>query len=611
MEHVESRTIQSMVMLKLYFQPGTDMAEATAQTVAYCNRALSFMPDGSLPPYVIRLDAGSVPVGYLVFESETRSVGQLQDLALYRVRPMFSGLAGISSPPPFGGNIRTIVVNVDPDRLRSYNLSPQDVVEALDRGNFISPSGNMTIKDQMTVVPTNAMVVDPQELRNIPLKLGENVYIRDVGTMADATDIPVGYALVNGRKSVYLPVVKQDTASTLTVVNAVKPNLSRFQAAVPDDVTITFEFDESPIVYRAIESVGVEGALGAGLTGLMILLFLRDLRSVIVVVLNIPLALLGSLFVLRLTGQHDQHHDPGRAGPGDRHPGRRGDRRDREHPRADGAHAVDVPRRAAGEHGDGGAAAAGAALHPLGVHPGVHHEGALRSLFVPLTLAVGFAMISSYLLSSTSCRSCASGCSRTATAPRPRRNGEAARPGLFERIQNRLRAAGVVDGRAPAAWSSWPTWSAPAPSWSSWERSSAASCSRGSTPASSCSASGRRRGRTIELTRQVAQKSLDVIAEEAGPENIEITMGYVGADPPQFTINMAYLLSRGPDDGMLRVGLREGSKIGSSSFQERLRKALPERSAPGSRRAAPARADRRAGATSGSTTWSSPSSPAT
>ena len=226
-EHVESRSIQSMVMLKLYFQPGIDMAEATAQTVAYCNRALSVMPNGSLPPYVVRLDAGSLPVGYLVFESPTRSVGELQDMALYRVRPMFSGLAGISSPPPFGGNVRTIVVNVDPDRLRSYNLSPQDVVDAIDRGNFISPSGNVTIKDQMTVVPVNTMALNPQELRNIPLKLGENVYIRDVGTVADATDIPVGYALVNGRKSVYLPVVKQASASTLTVVNAVKENLAR------------------------------------------------------------------------------------------------------------------------------------------------------------------------------------------------------------------------------------------------------------------------------------------------------------------------------------------------------------------------------------------------
>ena len=400
-EHVESRSIQSMVMLKLFFQPGTDMAEATAQTVAYCNRALSVMPVGSLPPYVVRLDAGSLPVGYLVFESQSRSVGELQDMALYRVRPMFSGLAGISSPPPFGGNIRTIVVNVDPDRLRSYNLSPQDVVDAIDRGNFISPSGNVTIKDQMTIVPANTMVLDPQELRNVPLKLGENVYIRDVGTVADATDIPVGYALVNGRKSVYLPVVKQASASTLTVVNAVKQNLARFQAAMPDDVKVSYEFDESPIVYRAIESVGVEGALGAGLTGLMVLLFLRDLRAVIIVVLNIPLALLGSIVILDLTGNtinimtlgglalaigilvdeatveieniHTQmEHTPSMS------------RAVRQ-----GNMETAVPRLLA-------------LLCILSVFiPSFIMQGAVRALFVPLSLAVGGAMITSYLLSST------------------------------------------------------------------------------------------------------------------------------------------------------------------------------------------------------------------
>ncbi len=115
----------------------------------------------------------------------------------------------------------------------------RDIVDALDRGTYISPSGNVTIKDQMTVVPSNTMVVDPQELRSVPLKLGENVYIRDVGTVADATNIPVGYALVNGKKSVYLPIVKQASASTLSVVNAVKTNLARFQAALTDDVKAT------------------------------------------------------------------------------------------------------------------------------------------------------------------------------------------------------------------------------------------------------------------------------------------------------------------------------------------------------------------------------------
>ena len=263
-EHVESKSIQSLVVLKLYFQPGTNMAEATAQTVAYCNRALSVMPVGSLPPYVVRLDAGSLPVGYLVFSSSGRPVGQLQDLALYRVRPMFSGLAGISSPPPFGGNVRTIVVNLDPDRLRSYNLSPQDVVAAIDRGNYISPSGNVTIKDQLATVPANTMVFDPQELRNVPLKLGENVYIRDVGTVSDSTDIPVGYTLVNGQKSGLSASSQASRCIHIDGRGRGQDQPATVSGCFARDVKVTYEFDESPIVYRAIESVGVEGASGRG-----------------------------------------------------------------------------------------------------------------------------------------------------------------------------------------------------------------------------------------------------------------------------------------------------------------------------------------------------------
>ena len=574
-EHVESKSIQSMVMLKLYFQPGTDMAEATAQTVAYSNKALAVLPPGSLPPYVIRLDAGSLPVGYLVFASKSRTVGELQDLALFRVRPMFSGLAGIASPPPFGGNIRSIVINVDPDRLRSYNLSPQDVVDAIDRGNYLAPSGNVTIKDQLAMVPTNAMVLDPQELRNVPLKLGENVYIRDVGTVADATDIPVGYALVNGRKSVYLPVVKRADASTLSVVNAVKENLHRFQAAMPDDVKVSYEFDESPIVYRAIESVGVEGALGAGLTGLMVLLFLRDLRAVIVVVLNIPLALLGSIVVLNLTGHtinimtlgglalaigilvdeatveieniHTQmEHTPSMS------------RAVRQ-----GNMETAVPRLLA-------------LLCILSVFiPSFIMEGAVRALFVPLSLAVGASMVTSYLLSSTLVPVLSVWLLENRHGTHGH-DGTGSRPGFFTRFQNRYEkvavwtvahcgvivlayfvAAGaiVVGVGSQLGRELFP-------------RVDAGQFQLRVRPA---------QGTEFELTRQVAQKTLDVIAEEAGPENIQITMGYVGATPPQFAINAAYLWSRGPDDGMLRIALRHGSKVGIFALQEKLRKALPKK----------------------------------
>ena len=156
--HVESRNIQSSALMKLYFHPGTDMAQAMAETIAYVNRSRSFMPAGTVPPDVVRFDTGSVPVGYLVLSSKSRSIGEIQDLALFRVRPVFASLPGVSAPPPFGGNQRTLVVEVDPDRLRSYKLSPDDVVAALKSGNSISPSGKARIKDQMPIVPVNSMV---------------------------------------------------------------------------------------------------------------------------------------------------------------------------------------------------------------------------------------------------------------------------------------------------------------------------------------------------------------------------------------------------------------------------------------------------------------------
>src|SRR5438876_1769076 len=151
-DHVESKNIQGVALMKLYFHAGTSMAGARAETVSYVNRSRSFMPPGTVPPFIMRFDAGSVPVGYLVFESKTRSIGEIQNLALFNVRPIFASLPGVSAPPPFGGNQRTIVVQVNPDRLRAHHLSPDDVVSALDQGNTLSPAGNARIHDQMPIV---------------------------------------------------------------------------------------------------------------------------------------------------------------------------------------------------------------------------------------------------------------------------------------------------------------------------------------------------------------------------------------------------------------------------------------------------------------------------
>src|SRR3990172_9003478 len=163
-EHVESKSIQGAAIIKLQFYPGTDMAAAMAETVAYVNRARAFMPPGTVPPFVTRFDAGSVPVGNLVFSSETRSVGEMQDAALNLVRPLFSPLPSVSSPPPFGGSARSIVINVKPDRMRAYNLSPDEIVQAMTQANTISPSGNMNLGDRYPIVPVNAIVKNIRDL---------------------------------------------------------------------------------------------------------------------------------------------------------------------------------------------------------------------------------------------------------------------------------------------------------------------------------------------------------------------------------------------------------------------------------------------------------------
>src|SRR6266508_3704879 len=286
-EHVESKSIQNVGLIKLYFHPGTDMSQALAQTVSYVERSRAFMPPGTVAPFVVRFDAGSVPVGQLVFSSDTRSVGEIQDLALNRVRPAFATLPGVSAPPPFGGNQRTVVIRADPGRLRQYGMSPEEVVKAIASGNTIMPAGNLRTGDLNRLTPMNSVVQNIQELNDVAIRAGAgaNVYVRDIGVVENGSDILTGYALVNGRRTVYIPVTKRADASTLDVVNRVKSELPRMQALVPDDIKISFELDQSGYVTNAIKGLIIEGGLCALLTGVMVLLFLRDLRSALIVVI--------------------------------------------------------------------------------------------------------------------------------------------------------------------------------------------------------------------------------------------------------------------------------------------------------------------------------------
>src|SRR5258708_5900116 len=215
------------------------------------------MPTGTVPPFVMRFDGSSVLVGALVFWSKTKTVGELQDAALFKVGPLFATLPGVSAPPPFGSSQRTILVRVDPDELRSYNMSPDEVVQALGAGNTVSPSGNVRIGDLMPMVPVNSVVGDFKGLSNIPIRSHgtQTIFIRDVGSVEDGADIQTGYALVDGRRTVYIPVTKRADASTLAVVQAVKAHLPRFQSVLPDDIKVSYDFDQSPYVTGAIRGL--------------------------------------------------------------------------------------------------------------------------------------------------------------------------------------------------------------------------------------------------------------------------------------------------------------------------------------------------------------------
>src|SRR5476651_662636 len=304
-KNISSKSIQGLTIIKISFYETTNMAEASAQVALQVNRAQSFFPPGALPPQVVRYDASSLPVGELVLDSKTEDLKDIYDLAATRIRPMFSTIPGLSAPPPFGSNARTIVFSLDPDKLRSFDLTPDEVVEALAKYNVMSPSGNLRVGNTMYLTTMNTLVKNSENFGNIPVitKNGVPIYVKDIARVSDGSDITVDYALINGKRSVYIPVVKTASASTWSVVQTLKSKLPEMQNLLPNDVKISYEFDQSVFVINAVKSLLTEGGLGALLTGLMVLLFLRDWRSSLIVVITIPVSILIGVLLLGLFGQ--------------------------------------------------------------------------------------------------------------------------------------------------------------------------------------------------------------------------------------------------------------------------------------------------------------------
>lgn len=575
-KNVESRSIQQIALIKLSFFPGTDMAQAMAEVVAQANRAQASMPPGVLPPQIMRMDGGSVPIGYLVLFAKDKSLGALADLAQQRIRPLLqANVPGTVGTAPFGSNVRSIVINVDPDRLRSYNFTPDDVVKAMMTGNVIVPAGNLYVKNEMPLVPVNTMVANIQEITKIPVQPGRNVYIGDVAKIEDSTDVNFGYAMVDGRTSVYIPIVKKNTGSTLSVVADIRRTMPTFESVLPKDVQIRYEFDESPTVVESIRSVATEGAIGATLTGLMILLFLRDWRSVFVVVFNIPMALLGSLLGLCVTGNtinimtlgglalaigilvdeatvavENIHAQMERTSAVSRAVLR-------------GINETAVPRLLA-------------MVCILSVFiPAFIMAEPVRSLFLPLSLAVGFAMISSYLLSGTIVP--------VLSVWLLKHHGHPAgenRKDLFARFRDNVFAP-LISASVRCRWVVVPgylsacvlvlTLAGPQLGTELFPHvDSGQFVLRFRMPP----------GTNYELTREAWVRCLQVIQQEAGDDQVMISMGFAGQQAPNYGMNNMLLFMRGPDDAQMRVALREGCGVRLDDFRERLRAALPEKLTP-------------------------------
>ncbi|OSZ80197.1 acriflavin resistance protein [Chitinophagaceae bacterium IBVUCB2] len=564
---VESKSIQGLGLIKLQFHEGTNMANAMAEVISYVNRARSFMPPGTLPPFVMRYDAGSVPVGQLVFTSEGRSLNEIQDLALFKVRPMFAALPGVSAPPPLGGNQRTVVIKADPERLRSYNITADEIVMAIAKNNPILPAGNIRVGDKSIITPSNSVVDNFKELENVTIKNvdGTSVLVRDLATVDNGADITTGYALINGKRSVYIPVTKRADASTWDVVQAIKKALPDMQAAIPEDIKVSYEFDQSGYVINSLKSLLFEGLLGALLTGLMVLLFLRDMRSAVIVVINIPLALLTSVVCLYLAGQtinimtlgglalavgilvdestvtiENIHHHLEMG---------------KQKSRAiwDACKEIALPKLLI-------------LLSILAVFvPALFMSGVPRSMFMPLSMAVAFAMIASFLLSQTLVPVLSNWLLKKTHTEESDKKLADIKKRLSGSIQKSSKGRIVIVplvliGLLAVAFIGYKNAGTEI-----FPKVDAGQMQvRLRLPA----------GTRIERTEDATKKTLGLIDSIAGKKNVAITSAYVGLHPQSYAITPIFLFTSGPHEALIKVNLTKGAGIGIEKLKEQLRSAV-------------------------------------
>ncbi len=303
-EHMESRSLPGVSIIKVYFQPGTNSDSDVNEISNLAMADLRRLPPGTLPPVVEKFDASSLPVCLITLKGKGLSETQLRDLGQFQVRNQLATVSGASVPPPFGGKYRQIMVYVDPAKLQAYQLSPMDVVRAVDNANLILPAGDAKIGPYDYNIYSNSQFRDVKGINALPLKtVGQStVTVADVGHAEDAHQIQTNVVRVDGQHSVYLPILKQggDT-NTIQVVDGVKEVLSRL-TDIPKELAPRLVFDQSLFVKRAIDTLLHEGGVGLLLTALMVLIFLGSLRATVAVFLSIPLSALAAIIALYFGG---------------------------------------------------------------------------------------------------------------------------------------------------------------------------------------------------------------------------------------------------------------------------------------------------------------------
>src|SRR6201747_270707 len=304
-KNMEVQTLNGLSIQKLYFQPDVNLDLAIAEVVSSTNSIRSLMPPGIEPPIVVQYNASSVPVLQLSLNSESLNEQQLYDFGIYRVRQQLAPVPGVTLPTPAGGKYRQIMVDIDPDKLLSRGLTPLDIVNAVNTQNLTLPSGTAKIGDTQYTVRTNATPASINDLNMMPVKFanGATILLKDVAQVRDGSMVQENIVRTNGVRSVLLSIIKNGNASTLAVVNGVKQALEATRASAPAGLKIDELFDQSVFVTNSVNGVLREGAIAAGLTALMILIFLGSWRSTLVVMISIPLAILSSLVVLYFLGE--------------------------------------------------------------------------------------------------------------------------------------------------------------------------------------------------------------------------------------------------------------------------------------------------------------------